>query len=64
MYESIAFERLLAAGELAELLGGVEEKQILRWTRDSENFPYYQLPGQRRYRLSEVLAWMKRGSAK
>jgi hypothetical protein len=55
--------KLLTAGELAKLIGVGQEKQIMRWTRDSENFPY-QLPGQRRYRMTEVLDWMKRGSAK
>jgi hypothetical protein len=58
-------EKLLTAKELATLLGDdVEEKQIRRWTRDSEGFPYYQAPGRRLFKLVEVLAWMKRGNTK
>jgi hypothetical protein len=55
-------EKLLTAKELAPHLGDVEENQIKRWTRDSEGFPYYQAPGRRLFKLSEVLAWMKRGA--
>ena len=57
-------EKLLTAKELAPLLGDVEAKQIKRWTRDSDGFPYYQAPGRRLFKFSEVLAWMKRGNIK
>lgn len=58
-------KKLLTAKDLATLLGdGVEEKQIRRWTRDSYGFPYYQAPGRRLFKLSEVLAWMRRGNIK